>query len=81
MANIELYINQIKKLYPNIVEEELNKMVEYFKADMEKQAGRYRENELDGTYRELSPSGLSDPSGGLREGWVKVVPGSSIAPL
>ena len=69
MANIELYINQIKKLYPNIGEEELNKMVEYFKADMEKQAGRYRENELDGTYREL------------REGWVKVVSGSSIASL
>ena len=60
MANIELYINQIKKLYPNIGEEELNKMVEIFKADMEKQAGRFRENELDGTYREL------------REGWVKV---------
>jgi mRNA-degrading endonuclease YafQ of YafQ-DinJ toxin-antitoxin module len=66
MANIELYINQIKKLHPNIGEEELNKMVEFFKADMEKQEGRYRENELDGTYREL------------REGWVKVVPGASL---
>lgn len=73
MANVELYINQIKKLYPNIGEEELNKMVEFFKADMDKQAGRFRENELDGTYRDLregwvkvvGPSGLSDPSGGL----------------
>lgn len=49
MSHLELYINQIKKLYPNITEDELNKMVEEFVADMKKQEGRYRSNELDGT--------------------------------
>ena len=38
MTHLELYINNLKKLYPNITEEELNKMVEEFEADMEKQA-------------------------------------------
>jgi Ca2+-binding EF-hand superfamily protein len=53
MSHLELYINNLKKLYPNITEDELNKMVEYFVADMKKQEGRYRENELNGTYREI----------------------------
>ena len=53
MSHLELYINNLKKLYPNITEDELNKMVEYFAADMKKQEGRYRENELNGTYREI----------------------------
>lgn len=37
MTHLELYINNLKKLYPNMEEEELNKMVEEFEADMEKQ--------------------------------------------
>ena len=37
-SRLELYINNLNKLYPNITEEELNKMVEAFKANMEKQA-------------------------------------------
>jgi hypothetical protein len=53
MPHLELYINNLKKLYPNITEDELNKMVEYFVADMKKQEGRYRENELNGTYRHI----------------------------
>ena len=60
MAHLELYKQQIKKLYPNIGEEEFNKKIEDFEADMVKQAGRFRENELDGTYREI------------KEDWVKV---------
>jgi len=40
MSHLELYINNLKKLYPNITEDELNKMVEYFVADMKKQEGR-----------------------------------------
>jgi hypothetical protein len=60
MAHLELYKQQIKKLYPNIGEEEFNKKIEDFEADMAKQAGRFRENELDGTYREI------------KEDWVKV---------
>ena len=36
-SRLELYINNLKKLYPNITEEELNKMVEEFEADMEAQ--------------------------------------------
>jgi hypothetical protein len=63
MSHLELYINQIKKLYPNITEDELNKMVEEFVADMKKQEGRYRSNELDGTYRETDK---------IKEEWVKV---------
>ena len=38
MMHLELYKQQIKKLYPNIAEEELNKMIEEFEANMEKQA-------------------------------------------
>jgi hypothetical protein len=64
LSHLELYKQQIKKLYPNIGEEEFNKKVEDFEADMAKQAGRFRENELDGTYRES-------------EGWVKLVPKTS----
>ena len=48
---IELYREQIKKLYPNIEEEELNKMVEYYIIEAQKQHDRFRQNELDGTYR------------------------------
>jgi hypothetical protein len=55
MTHLELYINNLKKLYPNMEEEELNKMVEEFEKEMKKQEGRYRENELNGTYREISP--------------------------
>ena len=47
----ELYREQIKKLYPNIQEEELNVMVENYIIEAEKQHGRFRENELNGTYR------------------------------
>ena len=63
-GGLELYKQQIKKLYPNIGEEEFNKKVEDFEADMAKQAkqeGLFRENKLDGTYREI------------KEDWVKVV--------
>lgn len=60
IGNVELYINQIKKLYPNIGEEELNKKVEHYKKDMAKQAGRFRENELDGTYRQSSQERIDD---------------------
>lgn len=59
MTHLELYKQHIKKLYPNIGEEEFNKKVEYFEADMAKQAGRFRENELDGTYREREGANIS----------------------
>jgi hypothetical protein len=48
---IELYREQIKKLYPNIEEEELKRFCENYIIEAEKQRGRFRENELDGTYR------------------------------
>ena len=37
MTHLELYKQQIKKLYPNITDEEFNKKLEEFEADMEKQ--------------------------------------------
>ena len=36
-THLELYISNLKKLYPNIEETELNKIVEEFKTDMAKQ--------------------------------------------
>jgi hypothetical protein len=48
---IELYREQIKKLYPNIEEEELKRFCENYIIEAEKQHSRFRENELDGTYR------------------------------
>jgi hypothetical protein len=43
MTHLELYKQQIKKLYPDIEEEEFNKMVEEFEADMVKQWGSIKE--------------------------------------
>ena len=37
MTHLEFYKQQIKKLYPNITDEEFNKKLEEFEADMEKQ--------------------------------------------
>ena len=37
MTHLELYKQQIKKLYPDIEDEEFNKMVEEFETDMVKQ--------------------------------------------
>jgi hypothetical protein len=33
-SHLELYINNLNKLYPNITEEELNNIIEVFKANM-----------------------------------------------
>ena len=46
---VELYREQIKKLYPNIEDEELNKKVENYIIEANKQEGRFRENEINKT--------------------------------
>jgi hypothetical protein len=48
---LELYREQIKKLNPNMGYYELNKMVANYEIEARKQEGRFRENELNGTYR------------------------------
>ncbi len=48
---LELYREQIKKLNPNMGYYELNEMVANYEIEARKQQGRFRENELDGTYR------------------------------
>ena len=50
-THLELYINNLKKLYPNIEEAELNKIVEEFKADMAKQV---EDNDYEGVFCESS---------------------------
>ena len=64
MTHLELYINNLKKLYPNITEEELNKMVEEFEPDMEKQA-------------RLKLLRERPDYEGLKKDWVKVVPNNN----
>jgi hypothetical protein len=55
---LELYREQIKKLYPEITDDELNKMVDEYITEALKQAGICRENELNGTYRASSINGV-----------------------
>jgi len=55
---LELYRQQIKKLYPEITDDELNKMVDEYLTEALKQQGRFRENELNGTYRASSINGV-----------------------
>jgi uncharacterized protein YicC (UPF0701 family) len=46
---LQSYINNLKKLYPNIAETELNKMIEDFEADMAKQV---EDNDYEGLKKE-----------------------------